>query len=293
MKLHLESGDWEAELRPDIGGSLAALRWRGVDVLRPMPEGAAGPLEAACFPLLPYCNRIRGGRFSWQGIHVQMPHNFPPETSSLHGLGWKSEWQVESRADFKCALQHQHDGSGGWPWAYEAEQRVRLGPKGCAITLNLTNRSNMPMPAGLGLHPYPRRRPETRVQFVSEGMVMVDEALLPTGEIVEPGHFADWSGGTELPDRLVDHCFVGWDGGAAIRDDLGSIAIIARGAPCLHLYAPPGGSALCLEPVNHPPDALNGAPEAMIALPPGCTASLTMWIVASDRSAKADSAPAR
>jgi len=282
VRLHLQSGDWEAELRPSLGGAITALRRRGVDVLRPALPDAKSPLDSACFPLLPWCNRVRDAHFRWRGTEVPLPRNFPPESASLHGFGWQAEWQVVSEGGFKCSLRHEHDGGRGWPWAYEAEQRVRLGPKGCAITLDITNRADTHMPAGLGLHPYLRRRAETQVRFASAGMVMVDDALLPTGEVVDPSAFADWHEGAGLPHQLVDHCFTGWEGHAEASDDLGTITIAARGAPCLHLYAPPDGSALCMEPVSHPPDAPNREPQAMIALPPGCTASLTMWIAASD-----------
>lgn len=279
--LHLQSGDWEAELRPSLGGAITALRWGGLDVLRPASAEAESSLDASCFPLVPWCNRIGDAHFRWRGTEVPLPRNFPPEASSLHGFGWQAQWQVASEGGFKCALRHEHDGAGGWPWAYEAEQRVRLGRKGCAVTLDLTNRGATHMPAGLGLHPYLRRRPETRVQFAAAGMVVVDEALLPTGEIVDASSSANWARGAALPARLVDHCFTFWDGRATASDDLGTITVSARGAPCLHLYAPPDGSALCLEPVSHPPDAPNREPQAMIALPPGCTASLTIWIAAS------------
>ncbi len=154
----LRAGEWEAELRPEVGGSLAALRWRGIEVLRTMPEGSTDPLEAACFPLVPYCNRIRDGRFAWQGRDVALPANFPPEPHSLHGLAWQAPWTLTSTADFKASMAHSYDGNGGWPWAYDAEQRVRLGTQGCAITLDVTNRADTPLPCGLGLHPYFRRR---------------------------------------------------------------------------------------------------------------------------------------
>jgi aldose 1-epimerase len=279
VTLILRAGDWEAELRPETGGSLSALRKGGVEVLRTMPEGSASPLDAACFPLVPYCNRIADGRFTWQGREVRLPQNFAPETSSLHGFGWESAWDVASLADFKCAMDHRHD-HGAWPWAYEAQQRVRLGARGLALSMDVTNRSNEVMPCGLGFHPYFRRRPETRVRFASGGMVEVDDALLPTGEISPPGRFANWQGGARLPSTLVDHCFTGWDGTATIEDDLGTITLTARGASCLHLYAPADGSALCLEPVSHTPDALNRDAAAMTAVPPGCSATMTMWISA-------------
>ena len=151
--LTLNSGDWQAELRPEVGGAIAALRYRGADVLRPMPAESADVLQAACFPLVPYCNRIRDARFGFGPRQINLAPNFPPEPHSLHGLGWQRTWAIDSRAESKCVLVDDYDGSGRWPWAYRAHQRIRLGPRGCAVTLVLTNRSAEPMPAGLGLHP--------------------------------------------------------------------------------------------------------------------------------------------
>jgi len=280
VTLALEAGDWEAELRPEIGGAVAALRHRGVDVLRPMAPAATGPLQSACFPLVPWCNRIRDGRFRFAGREIALPANFPPEPHSLHGLGWQAPWELTRAAGFKASLAHRCDGAGPWPWAYEAEQRVRLGAQGCAITLDITNRSGAAMPCGLGLHPYLRRRSETRVRFGSQAMLMVGDDPIPTGETAEADRFAGWRGGAALPARLVDHCFAGWDGSVLIEDDLGAIEMTARGASFLHVYAPDAGAELCCEPVSHAPDAPNRAPAELILLPPGCTASLTLRISA-------------
>jgi aldose 1-epimerase len=118
--ISLAAGDWTAELRPEIGGVLSALRHRGIDILRPMPREANSPLQSACFPLVPYCNRIRDGRFTFAGRNVMLPANFPPEPHSLHGFGWQQAWTLESRAETKCVLLHEYDGAGPWPWAYRA-----------------------------------------------------------------------------------------------------------------------------------------------------------------------------
>ncbi len=290
--LTLSGGEWDAGVLPEQGGRLTRLTFRGVEVLRSMTEGTSDPLDSACFPLVPYCNRIADGAFAWLGDEVQLPHNFPPETSSIHGLGWQSAWEVVSSRDFNCAMEHRHPGLGqrpwegaidDWPWACHAEQRVRLGERGCAITLNLTNLSNVPMPAGLGFHPYFRRRPETQVTFKSNGVWLVDDAQIPTGEIAASDHFGDFASGAPLPAQTIDHCYMLWDGVARIEDDLGTITLTARGAPYLHLYAPEDGSALCLEPVSHMPDAHNQDPGDLTSLPPGCSASLQMWITAAAR----------
>lgn len=283
----LEGGNWRAEVLPEAGGLIASLSHNGVEVLRTLPEGSTDPLSAACFPLVPYANRIADAAFPLAGAYVQVPHNFLPESSSLHGLGWESSWQLTAQGRFKCAMEHRHAGLGPppwkgdvtqWPWAYRADQRIMLGPKGCAISLTLTNRSDVPMPAGLGLHPYFRRRPETRVKFTATGVALVNESLIPTGEVGMPDTFGPFARGSALPAQTIDHCYTGWDGIATITDGLGTITVMARGAPHLHVYAPADGGVLCLEPVSHTPDALNQNPASMTCLPPGCSASLQMWI---------------
>ena len=276
----LQSGDWEAEVRGEIGGAIAALRWRGTDVLRPMPSGASEPLQSACFPLAPYCNRIREGHFRFRGREIAMPANFPPEPHSLHGLSWQREWKVEGHTGSQCVLADDYDGTGAWPWAYRAHQRIRLTPEGCAITLVLINRSPEPMPGGIGLHPCFRRGPDTELRFTADHVLLTGADPLPTGISAPANHFADFAAGAHLPAETVDHCFVDWQGQATLGDSLGTISVSAEGAPHLHLYAPADGHALCLEPVSHTPDAFNRAPEETTVLPPSGAISLTMRIMA-------------
>ena len=46
----LSFADYELDLAPHLGGSVAALRWRGQDVLRPAARGAAHAIDTASFP---------------------------------------------------------------------------------------------------------------------------------------------------------------------------------------------------------------------------------------------------
>lgn len=278
-ELVLEHGAWRARVLPGMGGLIAGLDHGGVSVLRSMPGGAHDPLEAACFPMVPWCNRIAAGRFGWDGEAIVLEPNFAPEPHAIHGHGWQSEWAVARHDAERCTLVHHHDGTGpGWRWAYVAEQTVALGDAGCTITLALTNRSGRPMPAGLGLHPYLRRRAQSRVEFGAQGVVAVAADLIPTGATLPAAHFADFAaaGGAPLPAGLIDHCFDGWAGTAAIHDDLGTITLEAEGAGQLHLYAPADPAILCLEPVNHWPDAANAGTMPVCA--PDETLTLTLRI---------------
>ena len=147
----------EAEVAPADGGCLTAFRWRTadgvVDWLRPAPAGAGfAASDSACFPLVPYSNRIRDGRFSFQGKDYRLLPNFAPSPHTIHGHGWKLPWQVASRRGSEVSLQYRHDGSD-WPAPYLAEQRFALAEGSLTVEIAVTNEGSTPMPAGLGLHP--------------------------------------------------------------------------------------------------------------------------------------------
>ncbi len=289
-ELTINSGDWQARIRPDIGGLITALTKGGVPILRTMPLGATHPLESACFAMVPWCNRIANGAFSAAGRQITLSRNFAPEPHAIHGHGWQAAWIVTDAAPDCCTLVYHHPANGaGWPWAYAAEQRIALLPDGCVIDLTLTNRAETPMPAGVGLHPYIRRRPESRVSFIAAGLCAVGADMLPTGLDLPADHFADFAaaGGALLPPETIDHCYAGWDGSARVSDDCGTVTLTATAAAHLHLYAPHDddapqpSDALCLEPVSHLPDALNRDAGAMAILAPGEGTQLSLRIGAS------------
>lgn len=278
--LTLKHGAWRAQVLPEAGGLMTRLDHADSPVLRGLSDGPVSPLRAACFPMVPWCNRIAEGRFHWAEADVCLAPNFLPERHAIHGHGWQSAWTVETQSDAALTIEHRHDGAApGWPWAYAARQTIALTETGCEVTLSLTNLSGHLMPAGIGLHPYLRRRPESRVAFIAESVIEMSPDMIPTGARLAPAQFADFSapGGTVLPARTgIDHCFTGWNGIAMVSDDCGTITLAAEGAGALHLYAPEDAEILCLEPVNHLPDAINNG--TMPLAEPDETLSLTLRI---------------
>lgn len=281
--LEIAAGDWRAAVRPGAGGVLAALSHRDHDVLRPMPPEADQPVDAACFPMVPYCNRIRRGQFTFGGRSVRLPLNLPPERHSLHGLGWQRPWLVTEivGATIELVLDHAGAADGsGWPWPFRAVQRFELDESGLTQTLTLINPGTEVMPAGMGLHPFFRRWKDSRARFAARDLVLTGIDQLPTGELVPADHFGDWSKGQTVPRHTIDHCHTDWSGEVRIEDGLGAITMTVTGASNLHVYAPGTGRELAFEPVNHLPDALNrdGRDWTMPVLAPGQQASVVMRI---------------
>jgi aldose 1-epimerase len=272
-------GDTSLTLAPAIGGGVAAFRWRGHDLLRPAtPEAleASDPLGMACFPMVPFAGRIARRRFTFDGRAVALAPNFEGEDgAAIHGQGWRRPWRVADHTATTARLTLDHP-AGDWPWDYTAEQTFALEDGALVHHLAVTNTSPSPMPAGLGLHPYFPRDPDTRLQARVSGVFMTPEgppAPLP----------ADWDWrDSRAITAFVDHQFRGWTEAARISWPSRGLAVTLAAEPAtpfLVVYAPVEGDYFCVEPVSHQLDAVNrslgGAGHGMVVLPPGGTASLS------------------
>lgn len=262
--LRLESKRLELALAPAVGGSIKRLdsvTETGVrSILRGAEDASENVLDMSSFPLVPYSNRIRGGRFFFRGRDVKIAPNMPSDPSPLHGQGWLAPWEIVSATDSTAALMFRHD-PGEWPWRYEARQLFQLSEHALDLRLICRNLSDEPMPCGLGQHPYFRCTPETRIDTEVEGAWEIDGNVLPVGRVPATGRY-------DLRDRLVcgqglDHGFDGWGGKATIRTPGAPFAIemSSPDARCFQLYSPPSGGLFVAEPVTHTNAALN-APEA-------------------------------
>src|SRR3954464_451194 len=153
----LTAGQLRIELSPSIGGAISAFEWiddgRVLPILRKCHSPLEKVLDAACFPRVPYVNRIRGGSFTFRGREVRIDPNMAGDPSPLHGQGWLNPWTVEQASEDRAVLTFHHP-AGEWPWEYDAQQEFALDETGLSLGLICRNRSEEPMPCGLGQHPY-------------------------------------------------------------------------------------------------------------------------------------------
>jgi aldose 1-epimerase len=282
--VRLNAGNLRLELSPSIGGAISAFEWNDGDSTRPILRHCNSPLEnvldACSFPLVPFVNRIRGGRFGFRGREVVLKPNMAADPSPLHGQGWLNPWNVERSDDDGAALTYRHE-AGEWPWEYEARQDFALDDRGLSIHLTCRNTSNEPMPCGLGQHPYFPCGPQTRIDTQVTDVWTIDEHVLPVEKVPATGRF-------DLRDRNVcgqrlDHGFAGWGGEARLTDPDWpfELRLSSPAAEFFQLYSPASGGIFVAEPVSHANAALN-APEdqwpelGMRVLEPGEAMSLDM-----------------
>jgi aldose 1-epimerase len=260
----LSAGRLRLQLKPSIGGSIFGFEWlgdnRAMPILRDCNSKSENVLDAACFPLVPYVNRIRGGRFEFRGREVRLTPNMPGDPSPLHGQGWLNSWQVAEANEASAALTFHHP-AAEWPWDFDAREEFSLDDQGLSIALTCRNASSEPMPCGLGLHPYFPCGAGTRIDTQVTDVWTIDQHVLPVAKVPATGRF-------DLHDRLVcgqelDHGFAGWNGEARLTDPRWPcrLRLSSPTAPFFQLYSPPTGGIFVAEPVTHANAALN-APEA-------------------------------
>lgn len=239
-------------------------------------------LDAPCFPLVPYVNRIRGGRFTFRGREIRLRPNMAGDPSPLHGQGWLNPWTVERQDQTNAVLRYRHE-PGEWPWSYEATEEFTLDDRGLSFRLCCRNTSDEPMPCGLGAHPYFDCGPETRIDTEVECAWTIDENVLPVAKVPPEGRY-------DLKDRLVcrqdlDNGFGGWGGEAQMSDPNWpyDLRLTSPDAKFFQLYSPPQGGIFVAEPVTQANAALN-EPESewpelgMRVLDPGQLMSLDMLL---------------
>jgi aldose 1-epimerase len=249
-------------------------------ILRKCNSSLENVLDAASFPLVPYVNRIRDGRFRFRAREVVLRPNMAGDPSPLHGQGWLNPWRVE-QATASSALLSFHHAAGEWPWDYEAGQEFTLDERGLSVRLTCRNISSEPMPCGLGQHPYFECGPETRIDTGVTHAWTIDEKVLPVEKVPAQGRY-------NLRQRLVcgqelDNGWAGWSGSARMTDPAWpyELEMSSPDAGFFQLYSPQAGGIFVAEPVTHANAALNAPEEqwpelGMRVLDPGESMSLHM-----------------
>jgi len=282
------------EIAPATGGAIASFTLDGQHVLRPTPPASDDVRGHACWPLVPYSNRIADARFTFAGRACALARNFGEHPHSIHGVGWQRPWTVAVRdaTRARLVLDHRADGDAAmraWPWPFRAAQSFSLRATGreavLTVRLTLINPGREPFPFGLGFHPFFARTPATRLAFRAGGVWSTDATMLPTK--LEPAlREGSFETARAVGAATIDNVFTVWDGRATLRDEsrrLDMALTADRAATFLVVYAPARGDAIALEPATHMTDAFNRAARGerdtgTRTLRPGAAFSCTMEI---------------
>ena len=125
----LRNAHLQAQVLPAIGGALARLdalvAGKAHALLRSyeLPAGAPDPApsQLACFPLVPWSNRIGNGGFHFDGRRIELAPNRAGEPCPIHGEGWQQAWGIAAQSPTSVELVL--DRRGCTPFSYVARLR--------------------------------------------------------------------------------------------------------------------------------------------------------------------------
>jgi aldose 1-epimerase len=246
-----------AEFLPQAGGGMTRFDWLGgaerVPLFRTLvvAPGAAAPTpsQMACFPMLPWANRIDPAGFDFAGRHIVPPPNRAGEPCPIHGDGWQYPWLVDGQSD--SVVNMVLDRKSGAPFSYSARLRWELSGATLHCSAGITNLGPLAMPFGFGLHPFFPRGEGTQLKAHATSMWASGADKLPRHEIPLPPAF-DFTRGSGLPGEALDNMFCGWDGRAQITWPERGLSLSIEADMKYHIvYAPPGADFFCFEPLDH------------------------------------------
>ena len=262
--LKIESARQSLDVAPGLGGAVTAWNWRAdgteMPLFRAWDGASTDRYSFACFPLVPWTNRISHGGFEHEGRFYPIQPNREGEPYPIHGDGWLQAWDIsEQRADFvKLSLESKR--YEGNPYHYRSSQSFLLLPDGLQIDLTVTHLGRDSLPYGLGLHPYFVRNTRTLFCAHAEGVWLSGGDPIPVEHTTRLPPGWDYEKPAPLDGEMIDNCYTGWNGKALIDYPDRGIAVTMLMPDCNGyslLYRPPGRDFFCFEPVTHPIDAFH------------------------------------
>jgi aldose 1-epimerase len=191
----------------EVGATLRSFSVEGRDVVRgfgvdDMSRAGRGQ------HLIPWPNRIRDGRYVFNGVTQQLGLTEPARNNASHGLVRYVPWVlVDKKVDSVTSRVRIHP-QPGWPGTLEAMITHQVSADGLTVMVEATNIGADELPFGYGAHPY-LTVGESTVDDVSLSVpagayLEVDDRLLPTKISPVDGTLYDLRPGPVLGSTSLD-----------------------------------------------------------------------------------------
>ena len=151
-QVELEHGDYRATV-VEVGGGLRTMEHAGQPVVEGYPEDQMAPSGRGVL-LVPWPNRLHGGRYTWDGVTAEAPLDEPEQRNALHGLGRHRSWTPTDRSASSVTMRLLLRPQPAYPFTVSFAARYELGDDGLTVTMSATNEGDRDAPYGCGAHPY-------------------------------------------------------------------------------------------------------------------------------------------
>jgi aldose 1-epimerase len=277
----ISSGDHHVVIT-EVGATLRSYQVAGRDVVRGFAadEVVHGGLGQQ---LLPWPNRIRDGRYAFEGGTQQLALTEPDRHNAIHGLVRHVPWTLVEHTADRVEQTVRVYPQPGWPGIVEATLRHSVSADGLLVEVAVTNIGDGPVPFGYAAHPYltvgEQTVDEVSLTLPAGRYLEVDDRLLPVELRPVIGTSYDLRSGDPLGEVNLDTAFTdlaGEDGRWVVRLELGDRwaelwAEAKFGWLQVYTGADRRDLSIAVEPMTCGPDAFNPGltHDDVIVLEPG------------------------
>ena len=245
-------------------------------------EGGSGQI------LAPWPNRVRDGRYRFDGEDQQLALSEAKAGNAIHGLVRWVGWGLAERGEDWVALTTTVWPQPGYPFLLAVRATYRLSDDGLAVTVEARNEGTRAAPYGVGQHPYvtagTERVDDAELVLPARTRVVTDERGNPVSTEAVAGTSYDFVEARRIGDLRLDTAYGdlvrGSDGRTRVRltdpaTDGGVEVWMGPTAENLQVFSgdtlkdpAQRRAALAVEPMSCPPGALaSGA--GLVVLAPG------------------------
>lgn len=236
-----------------------------------MATGGRGQL------LVPWPNRIRDGRYRFDGSELQLPLSEPSRGNASHGLVRWAGWGLLEHGADRVRLEHSLHPQPGYPFSLRLRIVYALAAAGLQVSLEVLNAGAGEAPFGAGFHPYLVAGPGPvdgwRLQVPAEERLLTDDRMLPVGREAVDGRF-DFRHSRPIGNLKLDTCFTRLSGSRITVEGERRVELrIGEGFSHVMVFSGDGLAArarmgLAVEPMTCAPDAFNSG-DGLQVLAPG------------------------
>ncbi len=177
-------------------------------------------------PLIPWPNRLRDGRYEFQGVWHQLALTEPERQNAIHGLVRWANWGVAEQEPARVVMEHLLYPRPGYPFCLHLaiEYLLSSEPWGLTVRTTATNVGREPCPCGIGFHPYLRVSDTIDDAYViapGTTWLPADQRGIPVGREAVAGTQYDFRRGRPLAGVVLDTAFADLE-----RDDDGLARVV-------------------------------------------------------------------
>jgi aldose 1-epimerase len=269
----------------EVGGGLRDYSVDGVPVLDGFEADELVPASAGQI-LAPWPNRIRDGRYEFEGQPHQLALTEPARHNAIHGLVNWSRWSVLEQAADAVTLQFELPAQVGYPWWLTLRTRWQVSADGLRCDQEVVNNSSSNAPWGYSVHPYLRLPDvavdDTLLQVAGKTRILADGRMLPIGSVSVAGTEYDFTEPRRIGPLQLDTAFGDIEHDAsgitevAIADPASAARVVVWADDKFKYWQVFTGDSLtgerfrravAIEPMTCPPDAFRTGRDLTVLAP--------------------------